>query len=198
MQQSAFSRQRHAASLIELLVVLVIMGMMTSLLLPALQGARNRAQDTVCQNNVRQLHMALGQFIQAKRRFPDPHRWTVDILKWIEQRPLADVMKDNYDPNAEFPRPPLLRCPMQEDIPSRVSAVDCCHYVLTVTRFPNGKPEGLGWEIHDRQSLDDDISEEPWYIGPEMTHLFQQRMFANEPGPHTSGLYMTRHGFVPR
>ncbi|TWU28205.1 hypothetical protein Pla144_14920 [Bythopirellula polymerisocia] len=192
------SRERSAASLIELLVVLFIIGIMMSLLLPALQGARNRAQDTVCENNIRQLHFAMYQFIDVKRTFPTPNRWPVDILKWMEQRPLADMMKDNYDRNADFPRPPLLRCPMQDDFASRVPTVDVCHYVLTVTRNDNGKPEGPGWEIHDRNLLDDDVIEEPWYIGPEMSHLSQQRMFANEQGPHNSGLFMTRGGLVPR
>ncbi|QEG33865.1 type II secretion system protein [Bythopirellula goksoeyrii] len=189
---------RIGASLIELLVVLFIIGIMMSLLLPALQNARNSAQDKVCQNNIYQLHVALSRYIDAKRMFPDPHRWPVDTLKWMEQRPLADLMKDNYDPNAVFPRPPLLRCPMQEEFPSRVATVDVCHYVLTVTRNPSGKPEGPRWEIHDRQLLDDNISEEPWYIGPEISHLAQQRIFTSKEGPHTSGLFMTRYGLMPQ
>jgi type II secretory pathway pseudopilin PulG len=53
------SKYRRAASLIELLVVIFIMGIMMGLLLPALQRARARADETVCENNVRQLKMAL-------------------------------------------------------------------------------------------------------------------------------------------
>lgn len=189
-------QERSAASLIELLVVLFIMGIMISLLFPTLQNARNRAQDTVCQNNIYQLHVALSRYVDAKKRFPAPHLWTVDILKWIEQRPLADVMEGGFNPNGEYPRPPLYRCPMQEDFASRVPNVDVCHYVLVVTRNPMGKPEGPGWHIHDRQLLDDGVAEEPWHFGPEMTHLAQERMFANEIGPHTSGQFMTRFGLV--
>jgi len=50
----------RGASLIELLVVLFIIGMLMSLLMPALHRARLRADETVCDNNLRQLRMGLS------------------------------------------------------------------------------------------------------------------------------------------
>ncbi len=197
------SFHRRAASLIELLVVLFIIGIMLSLLLPALSGARNHAQATVCQNNIRELTSALHSYIHTTKKFPVPNRWTVDVLRWTEEWPLAQAMKGNFDRNADFPRPPLLRCPMQEEFPSRVPSVGFCHYVLTNNR-PIDIPANrinlklVYWQIHDRQLLSQEVQEEPWYIGPELTYFARDALFANEPGPHPSGLYMTGSGLYPR
>jgi hypothetical protein len=183
--------------LIELLVVLFIIGIMLSLLLPALSGARSRMQATACQNNVRQLNLALRNYINTTHRFPAQNRWPVDLLRWIEEWPLAQEMKGNFDPNAEFPRPLLMRCPVQEDFPSRVLAVGFCHYVLVVDRPIRGKPERVRWEIHDRELLSEQEPQEPWFIGPELSHFAQQILIATKPGPHPPGLYMTGSGHYP-
>jgi hypothetical protein len=190
--------RRLAISLIELLVVLFIIGVLLALLLPAVLGARHRMQATVCQNNIREVSLALQGCVQTTKRFPEPNRWTVDILKWMEEWPLADAMAGNADPNAEFPRPRLFRCPMQEDFSSRVHGVGFCHYILTVDRLAGRKAKHLRGEIHDRELLSSNESQEPWYVAPELTGLAQQRMFAIKPGPHPPGFYMTSSGLYPR
>jgi hypothetical protein len=195
--RATLARPRHAASLVELLVVLFIMGIMMGLLLPALQGARNRAHATVCENNVRQLALALSRFDDVKRKFPAPGEWTIVVLPWIEQRPLADAIKYNADPGGKYPRPPLMKCPMQEDFDSRLASIGYCHYVLVVDRYENGLME-RGWEIQDRPLLDNDSSEPPWYVGPEIRYSVQAELFANPVGPHPSGLYMTSSGLRPQ
>lgn len=193
---------QRGASLIELLVVLFIIGLMLSLILPALGSARAKAQATVCQNNIYQVSIALRSYIDTMKRFPEPNRWSVDVLRWVEEQNLAQAMKGNTDPNANFPRPEVFICPFQEDFPSRVPEVKFCHFVLVVDRYPNGRPVGIRpekvkWEIQDREQLTDGDPQEPWYIAPEISYGRQVVLFNDSPGPHPGGLYMTLRGLAP-
>src|ERR1051325_1209563 len=50
-------------TLIELLVVIGIVAILGSLLLPALSAATRKAHGTVCLNNLRQLNLGMGMFV---------------------------------------------------------------------------------------------------------------------------------------
>ena len=68
-------------------------------------SARGKAMTTVCQNNVRQLGFALRHRIHTTKRFPQPGRWTVDVLKYIEEVPLSEELSGTIPENAEYSRP---------------------------------------------------------------------------------------------
>ena len=61
---------RRGHSLLESLVALTIMAALAALLIPAVQKVRAVADRTACQNNLRQIGLALHDFHDAHKQFP--------------------------------------------------------------------------------------------------------------------------------
>ena len=94
---------RQAFTLVELLVVIAIIGTLVGLLLPAVQAAREAARRSECQNNLKQVGLALQGFHDARRRLPPGYAsgvsavgddtgpgwgWAAFILPQLEQGPI--------------------------------------------------------------------------------------------------------------
>ncbi|TWU28131.1 hypothetical protein Pla144_14180 [Bythopirellula polymerisocia] len=62
--------KRRAFSLVELLVVIAIIGVLTALLLPAVQSARESARRSTCLNHLRQLALAMQSYETATGHLP--------------------------------------------------------------------------------------------------------------------------------
>ena len=121
------SIQRTGFTLIELLVVIAIIGVLVALLLPAVQAARESARRLQCNNNLKQIGVALHNYESTYRTFPPAsvgpasssaptppfrHGWVAMTLPWLEQAGLGqdyEFLANWYDP----PNASLILNPLQ-------------------------------------------------------------------------------------
>jgi prepilin-type N-terminal cleavage/methylation domain-containing protein len=92
-------RTRRAFTLVELLVVIAIIGILISLLLPAIQAARESARKSQCLNNLKQMSLACHNYIDACKTLPvgafDAAYGTfmIEIFPYMENQILASEFK---------------------------------------------------------------------------------------------------------
>jgi prepilin-type N-terminal cleavage/methylation domain-containing protein/prepilin-type processing-associated H-X9-DG protein len=114
-------QRRRGFTLIELLVVIAIIGVLIALLLPAVQSAREAARRSQCVNNLKQIGLALHNYLSANGDALPPtamdqhwnagqsswngipfqtHSLQARILPFLEQTPIYNAM--NFDVGARW------------------------------------------------------------------------------------------------
>lgn len=110
-------RKPRGFTLIELLVVIAIIGVLVSLLLPAVQAAREAARRSQCTNNLKQIGLAIQNYHSALGTFPigstrQPNETTYNnvgfewwgwsahamMLPYLEQTPIYNACNFDFTP----------------------------------------------------------------------------------------------------
>lgn len=86
---------RRGFTLVELLVVIAIIGVLVALLLPAVQAARESARRTACNNQLKQITLAMHNYHDTYNRLPIcyPHDWPL-ARRWNWIPILLPFMED--------------------------------------------------------------------------------------------------------
>ncbi|MGE3314135.1 MAG: DUF1559 domain-containing protein [Planctomycetaceae bacterium] len=141
---SSSRRRSKGFTLIELLVTMAVIAVLTAILLPAVQHAREAARRTQCQNNMKQISLAMHEYHDKYRTFPSGwigvtnqqhdvngrsgFGWGSMILDGLEQ---VNVLE---------------QIDLKQSVTSPANAVGRAS-ILPVFRCPSDSPSDYVWQI---------------------------------------------------
>lgn len=89
------ARQNRGLSLIEVLVVIAILGIIIALVLPAIQSAREAARRLQCENNLKQIGLAINNYSASLGVYPRTGTWVSThavLLPYLDNKPLYNAL----------------------------------------------------------------------------------------------------------
>lgn len=189
--QGDYRATRAGVSLIELLIVMAIIGIMVSLLFPAIHMVMQESRKTACDNNIHQLSIAMEQYIDVTRGYPPsppvenrPSGWVMALLPFLEEAVLAkdlnpnQILTSQQNLKAAFYRPHVFVCPVTPDVLSTVEGIEVTNYVLFVDKkYRERQLKNRYWNFRDGPAG----SRFPWCSSPEFKWPDEAY-----PAPHSS------------
>ena len=128
--ESAETKDRWCGhfTLVEVLVAVAVIGMVVALLLPAKRGVGEAARRTQCSNNLKQIGLAMQNYLDINGTFPPAyitdadgkpmHSWRVLILPYMEQADLHDRYDQSQPWDSTVNRQLLSEMPYTYQCPS--------------------------------------------------------------------------------
>lgn len=124
--------RRSGFTLVELLTVVIILGLLMALLLPAIGRMRESTRETICRDQLRNVAQAVEVFAEKQNHYPGwRHRfptksstntntkevmpWVVPILEYIDRKDTSDHIKGTQPANIQWPWIEILVCPSDRD-----------------------------------------------------------------------------------
>lgn len=127
-------RQRDGFTLIELLVVIAIIAILAAILFPVFAKAREKARQTNCLNNIKQLNLAWQQYAQDYDEMSVPYAYRVPAggvyRYFIQATPLATARPGFLDPYLKNSQVTL--CPSRTNQEMRHYGANMAHVVKQI------------------------------------------------------------------